>query len=317
MYTNEDMTAFTGLSFSGMTTLNLGGGDNKVNLSTDADPYLHTINAGGGNNVISTDNIDVTINLGNGNNTLIHAGAGSIINAGTGKNVFTTSNDILINGSTAQDEIVDDAGNVLHGAIGSDNTESQWIRGPDGTRYGLNSQGQLAIKDVFGNTTFVANYQGGPFVPFDQQTDGILVGIADFQTAGLFDLKVPFSQGLAGLFKAYNDIGFTQTGKPLLNNSFDPLVFDLTGDGINLTGVSSATTFARPLSARRGRPGEHQLPGSFKPQQSRSSSRAYAPLCAVSPVWTDPHWLDDEPHHVARLISDVAIKRSEAPSVSA
>ena len=239
LFTNAGLSSSAHYAFQNFTTLNLGNGNNKVVLSKDADIYLHTINAGSGNNVISSDNIDVIINLGNGNNTLLHAGAGSIINAGTGKNIFETSDDILINGSTAQDEIVDAAGDILHGAIGSDNSVNQLIRGPDGTRYGLNSEGQLVIEDIFGNKTFVAGYQGGPFVPFDQQTDGILVGEADIQIAGLFDLKVPFSQGLAGLFKAYNAIGFTQTGKPLLNNSFDPLVFDLTGDGINLTGVGS------------------------------------------------------------------------------
>ncbi len=240
LYTNKAMTASTGLSFTGMTTLNLGPGDDKVNLSTAADPFLHVINGGGGNDIISTDNIDVTINLGNGNDTLLHAGAGSVINAGQGKDTFTVSNDILLNATTPQDVILNEAGNALHGAIGSDNTESQMVRGDDGTRYGINSQGQLGIEDIFGNETFVSSYVGGPFAAFSAQLDGILVGVAQILVSGLFNLKLPFSQGIANLFKAYNDLGFTQTGKPLLSNSFDPLVFDLTGDGINLTAVSSA-----------------------------------------------------------------------------
>jgi hypothetical protein len=177
------------------TTLNLGNGNNKVVLSQAADPYLHTINTGSGNNSISSDNVDVTINFGNGNDTLTHAGAGSVINAGQGQDTFTVSNDILINGSTAQDQILDEAGNVLHGAIGSDNTESQWVRGDDGTRYGINTDGDLVIEDIFGNETFVANYQGGPDVPLNDQTDGIFVGTAQVQIAGLFDLKLPFSEG--------------------------------------------------------------------------------------------------------------------------
>jgi hypothetical protein len=44
---------------------------------------------------------------------------------------------------------------------------------------------------------------------------------------------------IAGNFKAANDILFVAGLKPMFNG--DPLVFDLNGDGVNLTAVSPAS----------------------------------------------------------------------------
>jgi len=235
LFTDERMSDPTGLSFTGMTTLNLGDGDDKVDISKAADEYLHTINTGGGKNWISSSNINVTINLQGSDDTVFHAGKGSTINVGTGHATIYLSDDVIINGLKGTDTIVDKAGRVIHGALGSPNTEAEWIRG-SGIWFGLNSEGQLGVRDSLGDITYIANYQGGPSVPFSQQSGGILVGTIEQYARGLFHTGRTFDQVIAGNFKAANTILFVNGMKPLFNG--DPLVLDLDGNGVNLTPVS-------------------------------------------------------------------------------
>ncbi len=243
LFKNEGMTASTGLSFAGMTTIDLGTGNDIVNLTTAADPYLHTINGGAGNDKIKTDNVDVTINLGNGTDLVGTVGRGTVVNAGQGTDTFTVSNDELIVGSTNNDVIVDQGGEVLHGYVGPINSDSPWITSIfDGISYGINSLGQLAIKDTLGNITYVGGYQGGINVPWSQLTDGIFVGRGEFEYRGLFSLPRPYGDEIPLVFKLGNEIMYTMTGKPFFPGSNDPLVLDLTGNGVNLTGESSVST---------------------------------------------------------------------------
>ncbi|MGZ5178347.1 MAG: hypothetical protein ACXWCW_29845 [Burkholderiales bacterium] len=70
-------------------------------------------------------------------------------------------------------QIFDIGGTLLRGAIGSINSESGWITSNlTNIRYGLDTQGELLIKDTEGHITTVAHYQGGPNVSFDDQTAG-------------------------------------------------------------------------------------------------------------------------------------------------
>ncbi len=236
LYSNKSMTAFTGLSFTGMTTLNLGAGDDRIDISKDADEYLHTINTGGGKNWISSGNINVTINLQGSDDTVFHAGRGSVINVGSGHATIYLSDDVLINGLKPSDTIVDKAGRVIHGALGSPNTESQWISG-SGLWFGLNSEGQLGIRDSLGDIMYIADYKGGPDVPFSQQSGGIFVATIEIRYSDLFHMGRTFDQMVAGNFKAANAILFVNGMKPLFGG--DPLILDLDGNGVKLTPLGS------------------------------------------------------------------------------
>jgi hypothetical protein len=153
------------------------------------------VDFGDGNDTINSDVVNLTVNFGNGNDTVLHAGAGSIINLGTGQDKVAISNDILVTGATANDIIATADGHVEHGAVGSLNSESGWIVGPDGTRYGLDTQGDLEIKDAVGDITTVANYVGGYNVGLSQQTAGIFVGRAAVNAYRLLEPKpdTPFN----------------------------------------------------------------------------------------------------------------------------
>src|ERR1700722_7291112 len=169
---------------------------------------------------VYTSDADVTVDgnghadvfLGNGNDTLLHAGAGSIINLGTGQDKIAISNDILVIGATANDIIASANGHVEHGAVGSLNSESGWIVGPDGVRYGLDTQGDLEIKDALGGITTVTGYQGGYNVGLSQQTAGIFVGRAAVNAYRLLEPKPekPFDN-IETTFKFGRALWFTES----------------------------------------------------------------------------------------------------------
>jgi Ca2+-binding RTX toxin-like protein len=238
LFNNDGMSADTSVSFTGMTTLNLGANNDTIKLSQAADPYLHVINTGGGVNDISSDNIDVTINLQGTNDTVRHAGRGSVINVGTGHATIYVSDDILISGLKPTDTVIVN-GRVIHGAIGSINSEAQWILGGDGVSYGLNAQGQLGIKDSLGHIMYISGYHGGPSLTFEQQTAGIFLGLGSIKVERFMDIKRPASENIPTTFKLAQELYYTQTGKTIFPRGNDPLVFDLTGGGINLTAVSA------------------------------------------------------------------------------
>ena len=130
---------------------------------------------------------------------------------------------------------------MIHGFVGPLNSDSPWITSIyNGISYGLNSEGQLAVKDTTGAITYIADYQGGPTIPLSQQTDGIFVGRGGFKSSKLIDLTRPSIEEDSNIFKFANEIAFVRLGHPEFPGNDDPLVLDLTGNGVNLTGESSA-----------------------------------------------------------------------------
>ena len=237
LYGDRNFTQKLGYAFTNFTTLILGKGDNKVQLYSADNPYLTTVQTGNGDNTITSDVLNLKIDLGTGHNIIGHLGRGTIVNTqGSGGNKFITSDDILLNGLTPTDDIFAD-GTLLRGAVGFLGSEDPWIVGPDGTRYGLNFQGDLVIEDKSGGKTYVSNYHGGPDVPYAQQIAGIFVGLAEVHAERLLDLKRPYIENVHVMFKLGNELLYVRTGKTFFNN--DPLVFDLGGTGVSLTPLSS------------------------------------------------------------------------------
>jgi serralysin len=179
LYADAEFGRPLNYDFQNFNTLTLGDANNEVNLSAGAAPNLRTVNTGNGDNKIKSSIVNLTINLGDGTDTILNVGRGTVVNAGQGVDTFMVSNDELIAGTRGNpnDVIVDAAGNPLHGFVGPINSDSPWITSIyNGVSYGINSLGQLVIKDTRGNETFVAGYTGGTNVPLSQQTDGIFVG---------------------------------------------------------------------------------------------------------------------------------------------
>jgi hypothetical protein len=245
LYGDRNFTQKLGYAFTNFNTLILGGGDNKVQLYTADDPYLKTVQTGNGNNIITSDIVNLTINLGTGKNIIGNLAQGTIVNAQGGQNSFLVSDDILLTGLTPTDQILAD-GILLRGAVGEIGSDDPWILGPNGTRYGLNTKGDLVIEDTAGDKTYVANYQGGPNLPFSQQTAGIFVGEAEVFALRILDLLRPHIGNMMTLFKLGNEILYSKTGQTFFNS--DPLVLDLSGTGIHVTALSDSA----PMLDMRG-----------------------------------------------------------------
>src|SRR5262249_20724066 len=191
LFTDKNMRISSGLSFTGMTTLNLGNGNDEIDISKAADQYLHIINTGGGRNIIKSENENVIINLQGSNDIVKGAGKGSIINIDPGCHAtIYLSDDVIVYGLKPTDTVMDQAGRVLHGALGSPNTEAPFIYG-SGIGYGLNSEGQLGVHEGR-DTLYIANYKGGPSVSFSQQTGGIFVGTIEIHGSDLFHMGKTF-----------------------------------------------------------------------------------------------------------------------------
>ena len=233
---NDNKIQGSNTIFEGFSILKVDPGNDKVILDGSDDASYQEVDFGDGNDTLESNVINLKINLGSGTNLVLHAGRGSIIDESKGgSDNVVVSDDVLITGSTPTDQIFSPGHILLKGAVGEIGSEDPWIVGPDGTRYGLNQQGQLVIEDLLGDKTYVANYVGGPDVPFSQQTDGIYVGLGQFQAHRLLDLTRPFNDQIANIFKLGNQIYYTKTGTTIFH--VDPLVFDLTGQGINLTSL--------------------------------------------------------------------------------
>jgi Ca2+-binding RTX toxin-like protein len=239
-FENDHMVG-TSTTFKNFNVLKADPGDVDVILKGNAAQSWKEVDFGGADDTIDSDVINLKIDLGAGHDTVKHAGMGSVINVNKdGVATVRISNDILVVGAKATDQIVNEGGKAEHGAIGRVGTDDPWVVGTDGMKYGLDTQGDLLIEDTNHHITTVAGYKGGPGVPTNQDTAGILVELGSFHAERLLDLKRPFNEQIPGIFKLGNDILITEGQPPEFNVGYDPLVLDLTGDGMNLTGESIA-----------------------------------------------------------------------------
>jgi len=220
--------------------LTLGSGKDTIRLGSSAFDSLKTLDTGAGDDRVDSSVLNLKITLGDGDDTVLHAGRGSVVSGGEGRNTFAISDDVLIVDAKPTDVIVNYAGFAIHGAIGRLGQESPWVVSlKDSVAYGVNMLGDLVIREFSdGAQTFISNYQGGSDKPFDQQTGGILVGLAQITAYRLLDPDKPSVDDVALTFKLGNQLMYTLTGKTFFNVGYDPLVLDLNGDGIRLTPVS-------------------------------------------------------------------------------
>lgn len=228
--------------FKNFSVLTFGSGKVKVNLLGDDAKSWEQVNFGNGEAVLDSDVVNLTVNVGSGNYRIKGLGKGSVVNNGNGGKVtIDVSDDILINGASGTNTILEVGGNILRGTFGSMNSESPWITDfMTGVRYGLNYLGDLVVQGADGAKTYIAKYVGGPGVPLADQTAGILVGRYNITAYRLLDPR-PNVGNVIDTFKLGNEIAFTQTGHTLFNASSDPLVFDLSGNGVRLMAESVAS----------------------------------------------------------------------------
>ncbi|HEY6618660.1 MAG TPA: hypothetical protein VIY68_03865 [Steroidobacteraceae bacterium] len=239
---NDNKIVGTNTVFEGFNRLLADPGNVNITLDGSDEDSYNLVDLGNGNDTITSTVPGLTIDLGNGNNLVGSVGPGTIVNVqSNGVDQFIPSADVLINGSTASDQLIGGNG-VLHGAVGEVGSQDPWVVGPNQARYSINVDGDLVVQTPFeaamnNGMTFISGYVGGPDVPLSEQTDGIFVGLAKIEVSLLVDLTRPFNEDIPTWFKLGNELYYTSTGTTIFNA--DPLVFDLTGGGINLTALSS------------------------------------------------------------------------------
>jgi Ca2+-binding RTX toxin-like protein len=218
--------------FKGFEVLKADPGDDTVILKGSAAQSWQEVDFTSGNNTITSSVAGLTINLGTGNNTVTATGPGTIVKSGGGENKIEASHNgqLLFENASTADRITY-YGSTLTGGVHWGGSESPYAYGIHGDRYGRNQQGDLVILDGSGNETFIPR--------FNFSTDGTNL------TAGLYVIDVHFEirkgniwttgfEAAAMMLKSLKQIGRALHGTPL--HGTDPLVLDLDGNGIPLTG---------------------------------------------------------------------------------
>ncbi|WP_321395894.1 tandem-95 repeat protein [Emcibacter sp.] len=226
------------LIFSGKGTgdvVDAGEGEDIItSFSSNAD-----IDGGSGNDIIIGKGASSTIYGGSGDDFIAWFGAGSVIYTGEGADNVLIADNTLIADATGEDRLYL-WGWRLTGGIKYGGGESPYAQSLFAT-YGINTDGELVIIDkIFGNTTYVANYVGGPGVT--SPTAGIQIAQLDFNFMQLMDADFVPGSHVSWLDEALDIIVQAGTGSPRKKTT-DPLVLDLDGDGLELTSETVVSPY--------------------------------------------------------------------------
>lgn len=193
---------------------------------------------GSGNDRVRHDAVNSTIYLGDGNDTLLAAAGGTEVYGGAGADRFHLHDNIRIMDASAEDRISYAGLMDLTGGLRWAGSSSPWaMHASFVVGYGINQEGDLVIRDfIRDRTMFVANYQSE--LSGGQNTAGIHVAQFEIGAYRLLDDKpshmthMGFWELMLGHYLKAN-LGVSMW------KGVDPLVLDLDGDGLELTGLSS------------------------------------------------------------------------------
>ncbi|QFT68647.1 Bifunctional hemolysin/adenylate cyclase precursor [Labrenzia sp. THAF35] len=246
--------------------INTGAGQDIVNVTNSVDvTALQSlgeeaeevlVETGSGNDVVTVVGA-ATVNLGDGHDLVLGAGKGTVINLGPGGSSDRDAVD-LANTRGALIQQADGFDTVF--AYGFLSTSGSYLRHVDSesaflyakggaVKVGLTSDGGIAVGDItssYGDDDsflYIANYNNNPLAATADLTAGIRTGEFEFHSWRLADFPES-GIGAAGQMSMWDYL------HALIKDIFsdaavggvDPLVFDLDGDGLELsamvTGVS-------------------------------------------------------------------------------
>ena len=246
-----------------VTTIRTEGGDDVIVVVNSADlgpPQTYgderlelTVYAGDGDDIVEASGA-ATLDLGAGNDIVLSAGIGSVINLGPGGEadrdvvVLANSRGSLVADADGFDSISLTQGLSISGAyLRHMDSESDYAYGKFGlVRVGLDRTGDLVIGDLLSDDSkpesflVLGNYKNDPLAPLAELAGGIRVAEFDLKAYKLMDAvknnvwaQSEYSTWdfLAAMIK--DIVHGAQPG------GVDPLVFDLDGDGLELTAMAS------------------------------------------------------------------------------
>jgi hypothetical protein len=218
--------------FKGFQVLKADPGNDTVILKGSAAQSWQEVDFTSGNNTIDSSVAGLTINLGTGNNTVKATGPGTIVKSGGGANKIEASHNgqLLLQNTSTADRITY-YGSTLTGGVHWGASESAYAYGIHGERYGRNQQGDLVILDAKGNETFIPRFNFS--TDGSNRTDGLYVIDVHYEIRSGNIWTTAF-EAAAIMLKSLKQIGAALHGWQL--HGTDPLVLDLDGNGIPLTG---------------------------------------------------------------------------------
>ena len=203
---NDDVTFVSqGFDCFDAYELNLGDGDNTVNLSSDCDAPLGptTVNSGAGADVLTAGSQAFTFNAGGGNDSVYGSPGNDVLHGGEG--------DDRLFGAAGNDQLLaEGGGDQLNGGAGNDNLDGG--TGDDGLEHCSNCIGSNNDPGVGADT-----YTGGPGADklwLDGHASGMAIspdGQANDGSSGEGDNVGSDIEAIAGT--VHNDV-FTGSGGP-------------------------------------------------------------------------------------------------------
>ena len=252
----SELTVYAGRSPGVIDSLNLSGLDGGVKYTngrlTDGNLFsfegklvfreFDQIIFGDGNDRIWQDESGSTIYLGKGEDTLLYAATGTVVYGGGGADRFHLHDNVRIMDASAEDHIsyaglADLTGGLRY--IHSSNPFAMHASFVVG--YAMNEAGDLVIHDfIRDRDMFIANYQSE--LTGGVNTAGIHVAEYDI---GVYNVAEPKPSNLTwmGTWELMMGHYVKANLGVSLWNGVDPLVLDLDGDGLELTGLSTYVPF--------------------------------------------------------------------------
>ncbi|MDJ0921321.1 MAG: calcium-binding protein, partial [Henriciella sp.] len=225
-------------------TVNTGSG-NDIILGGDGGNNIHAgagankIRTGSGNDVISSFGNNSEIYAGGGQDEIKAGGAFTLVYGGGGiDTVHVSSGAVLFADATAEDKTVFGR-RELDGALGwGDASEKDSLfDASEGVIYSLNQEGELRIESASGKQNlFVAGYDD------EEMTAGIRLRAVSWTAYQIMDPAYPGGEAyISGISDMMDEVYFALYGEE--RTATDPLILDLDGDGIELSGMSSISPF--------------------------------------------------------------------------